>query len=1839
MKKLSVVLLVCAATLVLPACKKKQPAPQDWYRTISAYTSGSVSRASNIRVLFVNNVGSVAQPPSALEDVLEFSPALKGQAQWQSSRELVFKPEKGLQPGTEYKAVLQLGKILKMPKAMRRFTFRFFVIRQGLEILLDGLSPSPEEGKGLLVLGGVLNTADVAENAPAEKAIESFQEGMALSIDWRHDSDGRAHRFTVKNIARRDTDSQVVLRWNGASLGVDENGERVVPVPAEGEFRLLDVAAVLSEPRHIVARFSDKLKKSQRLEGLIRIPDHRPTFDIVDNTVLIYSDRTFYGPVTVTIEKGIRNDLDKRLETVAQREIVFERIRPAVRYVGRGSILPEKEKLTVPFEAVNLRSVQVTAFQVYANNMAQFFQLNTLEGDSELTRVGRYLWRKTVPLSEDPLTLGQWTRYGLDVTSLVKEHPGSLFRIYLSFHRGNSAFPCSDIDNAAPPVTEPPLEDKEDERYVDTSNWDYWQEESGGGRGDWGERDNPCKDAYYNPNINREARQGKNFIASNLGLIAKLDDNNNLTAVVTDIRTAEPISSARVKVFNYQNQLQAEGATDGSGFFSSPLPGRPFYLQAESGSEIGYLRVNADGALPLSHFDIGGERVNRGVKGVLYGERGVWRPGDTLYLTFVLYDRDKVLPKDHPVVLELSNSRGQLIRTASPTTSLNAFHSFVIPTEESAPTGNWKAKVLVGGLSFERQVKIETVVPNRLKISFDLGRTILTASEMPLDASLASQWLHGASAANLKAEVQVRFTARPTRFDRYQDYVFDDPTREFAGGEQNVFEGNLDANGQARVKVDLKVDEPSPGMLNAAFQTRVFEESGNYSSDVLSLPFHPYTNYVGLKTPKGDEARGMLLTDRDHPVDIVTIDARGNPVSRDKLNVYLYKIEWKWWWDKTAESLAEYASAERTQQLQSGTVATRNGVGAWKFQIKYPDWGRYLIRVEDPESGHAAGKIIYVDWPGWAGRAREEKGTGATRLNFTVDKDKYQVGDRAVVFLPEAAQGRALVSLENGSAVLRQMWVETQAGQNKFEFPITRDMTPNIYVHVTLLQPHTGKKSDTPIRLYGVVPVLVENPATRIAPQIQTADEFKPLEEIKVKISEKNGRPMTYTLAVVDEGLLGLTRYATPDLHKEFYAREALGVRSWDLFDDVAEAFGASLSRLLALGGDEAAAREKEGAKKRFPPVVLFEGPFVLEANATVSHVMKMPQYFGAVRVMVVGGGDGAFGLAEKTVPVRKDLMILPTLPRVARPGESFLMPVSVFVNNPSLKEVQVSVDTNELFQVEGEAKKTVLFKQPGDQIITFNAKTAAFLGQGSVVFKAQAGSNEAKETISIPVLSANAKTIQTVEAVVEPGRSWRQAIVPHGMANTNTVVVEISSVPPIDLGKRLDYLINYPHGCLEQTVSAAFPQLYLKNLIKLSEDQQKSVEKNVKAALGKLSGFKTPDGGFAFWPGAPRPDPWATNYAGHFMLEAARQGYFIPPALLEAWKSHQVQKANEWTAGDGRARLIQAFRLYTLSLAKSPDLGAMNRLREAEHLEAPALMELAAAYQMAGQKDAAEDLLGRCDYKVAPYREDGGTYGSDGRDKSILVRTLIELGHPDKAKSLINEVTRLLSEDAWLSTQETAYCLMAVSAVYAANPAQISKAALSWDDGAAEKIETGTPIVQRVYPDFPKAGKTLKVDNPSALPLYLTVITMGVPPAGEETESASQIQLQVGATDLDGNAVEIAEIEQGQDFLVTIEVVNPSRADYKNLVLTQIVPAGCQIQNPRFGLEALPIAPFDYQDVRDDRVYTYFDLKAGDKKIFKIALNASFNGRYYMPGVVVESMYNFSIHANSRGQWLEIIR
>jgi uncharacterized protein YfaS (alpha-2-macroglobulin family) len=1144
---------------------------------ISAHTSGKISCEGTIRVRFIENIVPEDNLNLPLEESpITFTPKIRSTARWVNSQTLEFQPKDRLPAGRNYVASVDLSNIVETDAESETFSFEFSTMKQSFEITLDGLSPVHRKDPELQQLKGKVVTADSENSKKLEKIMAASQGKRKLKIKWSPGTDRREHTFVISGIRRKKNSTMVVLQWDGRPIGVVKKGQRIILVPSMNFFEVAFARAVQGKEQYIEVRFSDPLEKHQDLLGLITVDKRRHlSFAIEGNSVRVYSSKRWSGSATLHVNPGIRNTSGQRITTPVKKKVYFEEVKPEVRFTGKGIIVPTTQGLTIPIESINLRAVSVEAMRIYEKNIPQFLQVNDLNGDSELKRVGRTIWKKTIQLGWSADNKNRWVRSGLDVSPLIEGNPGGIYKIILTFKRQHIVYPCA-------ASTQTPEEEEDEavlenfEEETQSSNWDSYEQNEENNWNEWyRNRKNPCHAAYYEPYTDHDIEISRNIFISDIGLIAKKGSNANVFVAATDIQTAKPLKGVALTLVDYQQQSlsQAKTAKDGTAILRAVR--KPFLLIARHADQTGYLKLDDGSALSVSHFDVSGQTVKKGLKGFIYGERGVWRPGDPIYLTFILGDDDSDLPGNHPVRFELLNPRGQRTRTLIRKTSLNGFYSFHTRTDPDAPTGNWTARITVGGIAFEKILKIETVMPNRLKIGLDFGAEMKSLSGGKINGQLSSTWLHGAIAKNLKSDVELTFKTRKTVFPKYEAYAFDDPVRQYAPETLTIFQGTLDNNGRAAIKADIRAQNVSPGMLTANFRTRVFEPGGAFSADHYSIPYHPYERYVGIRVPKGDKARGMLLTDTDHTVGIVVLGAGGNPLSSGKVEVKLHKIKWRWWWEKGEESIADYIGSSSYRAIKTDTVQIHNGRGQWKFKIEYPAWGRYLIRVRDKDGKHIAGKIVYIDWPGWAGRAQKDSPGGASVLNFSADKQAYTVGENIVLTIPTGKKGRGLLSIESGSKILQTAWIEGGAEPTRYEFAATSEMAPNIYVHVTFLQPHLQAGNDLPIRMYGIIPIKITDPTTRLKPVVKTPAVFRPQESARITVSEANGKPMTYTVAIVDEGLLDLTRFATPDPWNYFYKRESLGVKTWDLFDQVAGAYGGVLEQLLAIGGDEAA--EPEG--------------------------------------------------------------------------------------------------------------------------------------------------------------------------------------------------------------------------------------------------------------------------------------------------------------------------------------------------------------------------------------------------------------------------------------------------------------------------------------------------------------------------------------------------------------------------------------------------------------------------------------------------------------------------------------
>jgi hypothetical protein len=849
------------------------------------------------------------------------------------------------------------------------------------------------------------------------------------------------------------------------------------------------------------------------------------------------------------------------------------------------------------------------------------------------------------------------------------------------------------------------------------------------------------------------------------------------------------------------------------------------------------------------------------------------------------------------------------------------------------------------------------------------------------------------------------------------------------------------------------------------------------------------------------------------------------------------------------------------------------------------------------------------------------------------------------------------------------------------------------------LQAHQGKQNDRPLRLYGILPIVVDDPNTQLTPTIKAAEEWKPESTQSFSVTEQNGRAMDYTVAVVDEGLLGLTRYESPDLHKVFYRKEALGIKTWDLFDSVIGAYSGNLERMLAIGGsDEAQIDDAANKPKRFPPVVQFLGAFHLEAGQSREHSVTLPSYLGAVRVMVVAAdSNNAYGKAEQSVYVRQPLMMLSSLPRTLKTGETLQVPLTLFVSDPAIKSVDIKAEGTDAFSSVGTVV-SVPFNQVGEKVATVQIKAGNKPMMGKLRFTASSGAQSSSHSVDIEIQAPNVPSIRTQTEAIEAGKAWQTSVKPFGLAGTNQTSLELSSVPNLNLEQHLDYLVNYPHGCLEQTTSAAFPQLYLPKLLALDPTRQQKVESNIKRAISRLGNFQASNGNLMYWPGSSEANDWASIYAGHFLTEAQKQGYNVPLGLMSAWQAYQVKQAQDWTSANGEdSSSTQAYRLYVLAIAGKPQLGAMNRLRESGKANEQARWLLAAAYQQAGQSDAAQQTVQGLVATNVNAPESEQTFSQKLGQLGLQLESLLALQKPQDADLLVQQISQELGNSATTpNTHDISWALLSV-AHYLSNGQQAVSADYTIDQGTALALNSAKPLLSQLISNADQAFN-LTVNNKGTHKLYASVNQRGIAKAGDEQAESNGLSLTASLLDKAGTEVWNAEsgnagltLQQGQDYTLDVVVTNTTEQPLKRLALSTLVPSGVEIvvadntpaveapkpeakatdassneaesegdgessnatansnaastatateaANANTASKAADNAGLTYQDIRDDRVLSYFDLAPKESKTVKVRMNAAFLGDYYFPAISTEVMYRPSIRARTAGLPVQIVK
>ncbi|MFC2088761.1 alpha-2-macroglobulin, partial [Calditrichota bacterium] len=1017
-----------------------------------------------------------------------------------------------------------------------------------------------------------------------------------------------------------------------------------------------------------------------------------------------------------------------------------------------------------------------------------------------------------------------------------------------------------------------------------------------------------------------------------------------------------------------------------------------------------------------------------------------------------------------------------------------------------------------------------------------------------------------------------------------------------------------------------------------------------------------YQYYVGVQKPSMEY--GHLRTGMTIKIPVIVVNHDGAAISGRALNYRVYKDKKHWWWeyDNYNEYKLKFKSDTDTELLTEGNIISRN-VPVY-FDFTPDDRGQYLIEVQDGDEGGHISSFFVGAYPWGEGPAMEEAGG---TLTLITDKQSYNPGDEAVLRFPAPNDGSILFSLQRGTDILKTQWYEPpqKVGEMEISVPITKEMAPTAYASISIIQPHNQTLNDRPIRMYGVVPINVEDALTHQNLKINMPDELESEETFNVEIQNLNKEKTQFTIAVVDEGLLDITRFKTPDPWSSFFRKLRMGINIYDLYSLIIGANKGDVFKTFSIGGelDEFAvlpeSQDKAEQKKRFKPVSMFKGPITTNENGFAEVEFKMPNYIGSVRVMVVSARGNSYGHIEKTVPVTKDLMVMPTLPKVLGPEDKISVPVTIFAMKEDIGKVDVSIKVEGPLSLVGSNTKIVEFKQTGEKDIQFELKAKAAVGFSKVILMAKSTKMSTSVSTDLEVRASSPRLYESYDQQVVPGNIVSLQIPDKGLPGSNQASISIQRRPNMDFSKRLDWLIRYPYGCIEQTISSVFPQLYLKEFLTDYKNPQKikeEIDGNINSGIRRLRRFQLPSGAFTYWPGNRDASNWGTDYAGYFLIEAKRLGYHIPADMMSNLIRYETSQARKT-----RDKLIErVFRVYLLALSGKPELGAMNLLKEnnLKDMTDTEKWTLAAAYKLAGVERTAAEIIINAGMNVKDYNEFSGTYGSGLRDQAMILEKLVLFEYWSEADNLVKTITSALSGSDWYSTQTTGYTLLALGKyLKAVEGDSKDKHILAGyiELPSTKRIEFSTESISYnldIDKGFDK-NITIYLDPKSTVKrAFVTLNWEGVPLKSDIGSTAKNLNLKVEWLDEDGMAINQTNLRQGQSFWGHFNVSSKtSYATIDEVALVQIIPAGWEIENTRLSQEMIPtwmgkwqLNRAEYVDIRDDRIMWFFDLRRYSSKLdFVVKLNAVTIGDFELPPTIVEAMYNNNYKATKAGHTVSV--
>lgn len=1372
------------------------------------------------------------------------------------------------------------------------------------------------------------------------------------------------------------------------------------------------------------------------------------------------------------------------------------------------------------------------------------------------------------------------------------------------------------------------------------------------------------------------------IMITDLGLLVKDAVDGSHDLFVQSIQDGGPVAGATVQVLGRNGQPLLTAVTDTGGHMhfgdlsAFKREKAPALYLVRLGNDLSFLPYKRDDRkLDLSRFDIGGvDNAKNGnpLSAYLFSDRGLYRPGDRINLGLIVKAGDWAQSlQGLPVDLEITDPRGLTVKQEKIRLSASAFEQASYRTQDTAPAGTYTASLYIAKDGEEKSllgsttVRVQEFLPDRMKITAHLSAETPQGWVSPdgLKGLVNLQNLFGTPAAGRRIRAHLELSPSYPAFSAYKGFTFFDPLRAKESFNDDLSDRRTDDQGEA--EFDLGLDRFARATYLLRFTVEGFEAaSGRSVRTERDMLVSPLSYLIGYR-PDGD-LRYIRLHSR-RSVAWIAVNPRLQRMAVGNLQAVLLERQYVSVLTKQDDGTYKYESQRR--DIPVNTRPFQVPAGGLSYALPTDKPGNYVLSIRDAHGLELNRVDFTVAGPGNLSRSLEKN----AELQLTLNKADFTPGEEIEMQITAPYAGSGLITIERDK-VYQYRWFKTDTTSTVQKIKLPADFEGNGYVSVAFVRNMNSDEIFMSPLSYGVAPFSVSRDRRTAKLSISTPDLVKPGDAFPIRY--KSDRPGRIVLFAVDEGILQVAGYKAPDPLNYFFQKRALGVSTSQILDLILPEF----KRLLALSSPAGDASGAIGRnlnpfkRKRDKPVVFWSG--ILDVDKHERQVVyRVPDYFnGTLRVMAVAVSPDAIGTFEKKAKVRGDFVISPNTPTFVAPGDEFDVSVSVANNMPGSGRnapVQLDLATSPNLQVLGARRLNMNIGAMREGTALFHLRATTALGSGDMTFTASHGGHLARFSTALSVRPAMPYRIALSAGQIRNGQV-ELPVNPNYYPQYRRVRAGVSPVPLLLSAGLIRYLDKFPYGCTEQVVSQAMPAVVLRNHPEFGIGAA-AANATLARTIDILRSRQTDTGAFGLWSADSGTSDFASVYAMHFLLEARDHGFQIPPELFEQGLDYLKQLANQegGTLAQERTRAYAIYLLTRAGVVSTAQLSALQRRLDSNY---PKLWRtdltgiyLAATYRLLQQDRLAESLISGVHLGDPQTSDDDDYYNGMIRDAQLLY--ILTQHFPQRAARLspakIGVLTRDIMQGQY-NTLSSAYTILGLeSYARTLGKAQAGHYAIQqvFGNGQAQNLPLPNTLLPQV--DLSPQAARVRISSSGDGYAFYMLSQGGFESLLPGTPVRHRLEVVREYTDAQGHPLQ--SVKQGDEIEVHIRLRGLQQAEMRHIAIVDLLPGGFDVimDPPRPGPASasakaddgagddgdggttpsvLPLGSSkstwrpDFIDVREDRVVLYGTVGPNARE-FVYRIRATNTGRYTVPPLFGESMYDRSIQARSPGSRITVVK